>query len=253
MKTGTVVSTCIPFGDKGINETFRCSVLSSGIIKPVFMKIIPEHEIAIEYICANIGRTVGLPIPEPIVTICDSKFLPSLINLGQRKICFSSIDVGCPSFLRTLNNSVVVFRMLLGFDVVSEVSAFDEWIINTDRHPGNILFDGGDKIFFIDHGFALKFIGPVNDLSPKNQVIEAFLGYLDKIKVIEKYNYIEKRFIPRLSDINVDAIFDDDFIKFGLIDNTESVRLKLYLRDRIPYLSNLINRRFDVPQMELPL
>jgi hypothetical protein len=45
--------------------------------------------------------------------------------------------------------------------------AFDIWIANTDRHPGNLLFGGNGDIWLIDHGHS--FTGPTwlgNNLDP---------------------------------------------------------------------------------------
>ncbi|RAN81688.1 hypothetical protein B5P43_08090 [Bacillus sp. SRB_336] len=53
-----------------------------------------------------------------------------------------------------LGDAAVLRRLREWADLIP-AACFDEWIANNDRHGGNILYDGKDTFWLIDHGMAI--------------------------------------------------------------------------------------------------
>src|SRR5690606_22477174 len=67
----------------------------------------------------------------------------------------------------SVQEQVQILQDILAWADLGHLYAFDSWIANIDRHPGNLLFGGKDEIWLIDHGHC--FSGPTwepSDLDP---------------------------------------------------------------------------------------
>jgi hypothetical protein len=51
-----------------------------------------------------------------------------------------------------INHCKTLMDIVAGWSKVSDTIAFDDWVANQDRHLGNILVEGKNKVFLIDHG-----------------------------------------------------------------------------------------------------
>lgn len=252
LKTGRVLSNAVRFSDGNQNPTFKGSVLTNESIIICYYKFLQPFEIAIEYICSLIAIALKLPVPDPIIVIADHDVINEIPE-GVKAIGFGSVDVNYPSFKRRFPNYMPYIRMLVGFPEVSEVSAFDEWIINTDRNLGNILYDGGDNVYFIDHGMALRLLNDPKMISPTNKVVLMSKEVLEKDELNDKYRYIETEFIPKVAESIISDAISDDFVSTGLLTKEQAEYVRAYLRLRIPYLVPILMKEYDVPQMELSL
>lgn len=109
-----------------------------------------HYEAFTEKICSDLAQVLDLPVP------------PGLIGFSEH---------GAPMFI-SLKPADEVRPMQLvrgdpGFDAKDpmrlheyarlyppEMAAFDLFVENWDNHPGNILWDRGDRLFFIDYGWV---------------------------------------------------------------------------------------------------
>lgn len=141
---GRLLPGAKPVGD-GINGALRSIVRCPAGNILAITKFLPEREIAVEVICAVLGQALGLPVPDPIL-VFDETGTPA----------FGSLDKGYPSLLHyvKMNGKVAITSKLAQWTDLTPTACFDEWIINHDRHAGNLLFDG-ESFFLIDHGLAL--------------------------------------------------------------------------------------------------
>ncbi|CNF27303.1 Phosphatidylinositol 3-and 4-kinase [Yersinia rohdei] len=145
IRVGTLLSGAKPVG-QGINGALRGFALVDEDEIQVIVKRLPERELLCELLCAQIGRDLGLPIPEPIL-LFDEISHP----------LFGSADVGYPNLLHFLEKdleSEIIVSKLRKWIYIESASFFDELIFNADRHPGNLLFDG-NEFYLIDHGLTL--------------------------------------------------------------------------------------------------
>lgn len=111
-----------------------------------------------ELVCAVIGRALGLPIPEPFLVRIGAGVLPRSRMLDPRApetLAVGSHDASGCTFQQLLSaDSVHALAMLLSWQHLVPVATFDEWMANTDRNLGNIVF-AADCLWLIDHADAL--------------------------------------------------------------------------------------------------
>jgi hypothetical protein len=145
MKVGVLLAGARPIGE-GINGALRGFALVDEEEVQVIAKYLSDRELLCEILCAQIGRELSLPIPEPI-----------LLFDNQKKPVFGSSDIGYPNlnhyFAKNTEKSIVMSR-LSKWVYLQSASFFDELIFNADRHPGNLLYDG-TGFHLIDHGLTL--------------------------------------------------------------------------------------------------
>lgn len=141
------------FSDENINKTWRTQVRKTdGETVSAFSKLIPPREIFIEAVCALIGRYIGIQIPKPILVLLPKNIIPSL---EKDELGFASEDVEHPSIRRSVEWQAILNAIKSDLQCF-HVGVFDEWIANPDRNTGNILYDGSNDLWFIDHGLAIS-------------------------------------------------------------------------------------------------
>jgi hypothetical protein len=145
LRVGILLSGARPVG-QGINGALRGFAVVTDNEIPVIAKYLPDRELLCELLCAQLGRGLDLPIPEPLVLFDSSG-----------KALFGSADVGYPNLLHyfeSKSDKEVIIQKLKTWVHLQSASFFDELIFNADRHPGNLLYDGND-FHLIDHGLTL--------------------------------------------------------------------------------------------------
>ncbi|MHC8299582.1 hypothetical protein [Pseudomonas sp. ZS1P83] len=129
---------------EGANQPWRGIAATVAGEVAVIAKKISTREIAVEVICAALGRSAGLPVPEPLLLL-DS----------ANEWHFGSADTGHPNlsqFVSSQDNAIL--DELERWPELLAAACFDELIANPDRHDGNILFNG-QGFLLIDHGLCL--------------------------------------------------------------------------------------------------
>jgi hypothetical protein len=132
---------------EGINQAVRGVVRTAAGDVVAVCKHLPRQAFLTEMLCALLGRALSLPIPEPLI----------VIHAETQEALFGSVDIEHPNLTRHLRHidSETLRRRLLQWRSFAAAGLFDEWIANADRHPGNILHDGGAGFWLIDHDQAL--------------------------------------------------------------------------------------------------
>jgi hypothetical protein len=111
-----------------------------------------------EWICADIASLLGLPIPARKIIPFNGKWLGFELRSEAK-----SFEPGME-------------QNIINCEVIAGMIAFDVWICNRDRNPGNVLLqrpsDGMQKytLSLIDHSHAL--IGDLPNLDALRQFIE---------------------------------------------------------------------------------
>jgi hypothetical protein len=145
--------------DQNINSVYRGHIQPEQDDVPLlaYFKIIPPREIFVESVCSLLCRHLGLPTPEPYLLIMSEKVCP--INGKHTIPAFATVDAKTPSFRQYLrqnpSNEHAIIVILKKWAELISAATFDEFIGNTDRNIGNLLFDG-KSITLIDHGLAIK-------------------------------------------------------------------------------------------------
>ncbi|MDR3572340.1 MAG: hypothetical protein P4L50_00625 [Anaerolineaceae bacterium] len=156
VRYGTLLLGASPVG-AGLNGAVRGFADLDGTEEPVIAKQIPIPEILGEIFCALLCRSLDLPAPEPLL----------LKNQETGLWMFGSIDLAypnCSQFLmldasnqRAYEKSCFIWSQFLSkWPSLPKTIAFDEWVNNKDRNPGNLLWQDENEFALIDHGRALN-------------------------------------------------------------------------------------------------
>jgi hypothetical protein len=100
------------------------------------------YTVANEYICGRLASAVGLPVPPgTIARLNDGSWGYVMLRFGHRGDRLPPVDPP----------EVVRYKASLAAGVV----AFDSWVINFDRHEGNLAYAQDVGLSVFDHGHAL--------------------------------------------------------------------------------------------------
>lgn len=160
LKRGILTSVLGSAGE-GIRQAVRGVVFLGDSSVEAYVKEVDSREILIECICALLARQLWLDAPEPVLV-----YVPAAISRsGGDVLAYGSVSVSHGNlrpWLTQLGDTAVV-RRLREWSNLIPAACFDEWIANHDRHGGNILYDGKETFWLIDHGLAIAASVAAND------------------------------------------------------------------------------------------
>lgn len=159
----SVAIGAVRFDEGNVSDTYRGQVLlSSGEAVAAILKDLPAKELANELLGATMARAVALPVPDHFLAVVRDDVLPVAkgpFTLDGQRLVFASADVGEPSvqyrYRHDRPNFAGLMMQLLAWPRLGELYGFDAWSANVDRHAGNLLFGGGERVWLIDHGRIL--------------------------------------------------------------------------------------------------
>lgn len=146
-----IPSTLQPVGE-GCTGANYAIVLIAGLSQRCVVKVAGEREIAAECLCALLGDILKLPTLTPVI-VTDPR--NNTFWFGAREIEYPSLS----SRLKIKDNANMqqwqaLAIILSGWSQVGQAISFDELIVNGDRNPGNILWNG-QNFTLIDHERSL--------------------------------------------------------------------------------------------------
>lgn len=243
--------------EKGVNETFVGLIQTSSDQLRAYIKVLNARQLVNELICSTLGRSVGLPVPEGFLVRATASDLPEsgiLAKHDGEALIFASADVGRPSLKRRLTESGAQFldSLLTTWKRWDVVSIFDEWIANPDRHAGNLLIEGPDRVWLIDHSHALT--GPgwtAADLVPeravRNQVADKCFSRLtlpERMAVRAKAAQLSSVFGLVPPDSALAACYATH-----LLSPSDLEAVRTFVGDRVSKLFDLASARLGIPNM----
>ncbi|MFY7998470.1 MAG: HipA family kinase [Candidatus Kapaibacteriota bacterium] len=206
-----------------------------------YVKLLDARSLMVECICSILGRKLGLPIPEPFLVEISHQVLPDIVSEAEKKkIAFGSRDANYPSLSRRITgtnkaNKGLLHDKLLHFEQTSDVGVFDEWIVNDDRHEGNVLFDGRNSFSFIDHDRALSKDCLHKEISPANWIFKLLK---DNQRVVEPSRI--DNFIATCNAVETQLLTDDIP---RLSSHPMLIEMATFITDRVEYLQQLVQKR----------
>jgi len=155
-----------------------------GIISAYIKEEVPRR-IAAEAFCALLARRLGLNVPQPYLVL-----VPAGMIRGKGSFLAFGLEEAGGNTLHQIitdNNSPQLKQAMRAWDKLHDATAFDEWVGNSDRHNGNVLYDG-KEFTLIDHSHSFD---ASNDA--RNQLFEkvTYFGDLDVEKLIRATPDIE--------------------------------------------------------------
>jgi hypothetical protein len=106
------------------------------------------YAVANELLCGQLGRGLGLPIPPGF--IIDDAGTPWHVSLNFNLAGQQLPPADCAALVNAYPS------------LAAGIVVFDSWIVNADRHPGNLAFDqasGGVNVFDHSHAFYAATFG----------------------------------------------------------------------------------------------
>lgn len=249
-QVGVMLPGATLFNDQNINPTFKAHVKTHSEITVAYVKLIPPREIYVECVCAVVGRSLGLPIPKPIIVKVDNSCF-NQIPEGQYQLAFGSEDSVYPSFRRCATDKDALLK-LEQFKKTIDVGVFDEWIGNDDRNVGNILYDGSDDFVFIDHGLALNKELEADTAVNKNQIIDVLFSVKTEFEKFKLNREVQSTITPQYAELPYSLISEKTYGTSYLAAD-EVVRIVNLLEQRSKNLNNLFKQRLRIKQQGLAI
>lgn len=136
-----------------------------------------NREIINEVLGYTLAHSCGFSVPDSAgVILLDRDQLPENVleqlegmygSHQENYLCWFSEDMSHPNLMQKFNGTGSPYlqalqlnrliKHLANSNDTPRVVAFDEWLKNTDRHPGNLLSGSGDSYTLIDHGRILLY------------------------------------------------------------------------------------------------
>lgn len=247
IQLATVLPGAVGFKEGNVNETFRGQILlADGTVKGAVIKDLNQTQLSNELLSSVLAQAAGLPTPNAYLALVRGDDLavvhaPRLAD-GNRLV-FASVDMKVPnitfraSAATEYHEQMQLLRDVLEWGDLGHLYAFDSWIANTDRHPGNLLFGGKNEIWLIDHGHC--FSGPdwePGDLDPhrayRNRLAEWLSGFLSTAQRNQRSSEAA-RFAQTIAEIDIAASARDSRIDV-LISAVHVTAVAGFLKGRTP-------------------
>lgn len=204
--------------------------LDDGTRVRAYVKAVPLRELAVEIVCALLLDSLGLPGARPI-----------LVSMPRGDPQYGATILPAAPFAHTLARDGTARARLRTWPHLTQAVCFDEWIANPDRNGGNILHDGRDKFWLIDHGLAAA-EGVAADATCTNTLFEIAREGLDAATLTNQFKPRLRTVIYGYTTATIDALAAE-ITSSSLPD---AVAVLGFLTTRHAQLLNLIDLR--IPQ-----
>jgi hypothetical protein len=225
---------------------------------PVYFRMADRFTVVAELACAAIAKALGLPTPQPFLlnigvgALHESKFT----TYDRATLTVATRDVGGGTFAQLLREDSDYARQLLrDWQHLVPAVAFDEWLANTDRNFGNILFVAS-SLFLIDHGEA--FGGSARKLFPLEDLTEtAFTNNLANVLEAKPPAHLQTM-LEQAKEWLVFTAGALDVTTLGATTDmrkwhtdSEETELINFVRSRLLVTHKLLCQRLGLPQLKL--
>lgn len=250
VEVGLMLPGAKPFNDENVNPTWKAHVKTHDSVIVAYVKRLSLRALYVECLCATIGRALKLPIPKPIIVKVTGSNI-SDIPKGRSELAFGSEDAGYPSFRRFIENQEAIEK-LASLDETIDVGFFDKWIANWDRNIGNILYDGGNKFFFIDHENALD--PRVNSIqsAKDNQLIRGLYSGRSEFEKHRIMKTFASKTLPSYECMQLSPIAQNTYAN-SYLSKDEINKVIEFLEDRTAHVASLLSKRLGIKQKEMLL
>lgn len=257
VKRATLLSIQQEIYEENVNPTHKAVVLTeNGEEVILYCKALAPRELFVECAIALIGRDLGISIPKPYIVLAtpESNYPNIEHPISEPILLFGSESIDYPNLFRKLEEGIdksFILPALSKCDDDYGIVLFDEWIANTDRHFGNILFDGGDKFFFIDHDCAVPSHCQCEVIIGKNKLLNSLIPNFPTEE--KKQQYLDNcmlKHAPKCANYTLNDISERTFAQTYL-DGEEINYLENFLQKRVTYISNFLHQRLNIKQQEL--
>lgn len=246
--------------ESGVNETYRGIIETAVHNQLAYVKLLPTKQLINEAVAANLGKAIGLPIPDSyLVSVSRADYPHSKMlqdNNLDSAIAFGAASIGFPDLKRRLiqMGDAAIQMLKTTWTGWQHAMAYDEWIANSDRHAGNLLIGTAGEVWLIDHSHA--FTGPnwgthhlVPNAALRNQIAENFLPGLPLPEKVATLDHI-KAIVAAYEGIDAElAIKECQLAPY--MPEEEIHALQHFIKSRVGNLVEIISHRLGLPVLSL--
>lgn len=215
-----------------------------------FAKKLNDTDFLVELLTALIGIEIGLPIPEPVIAITED----------GKDAWFASVDVKHPDLTRRLNlsngqivddaHNTALLSTLADWPCICDAIGFDEWIANGDRNTGNILYDGRQQFYLIDHNLSMRL--PFAPNAPiNNQLLAIKLRFtgdeIGRQRLKNQLSLLARELPMQLPRQAADRILDTA----NNLDDAQLTSMVDFLEKRLAHLTAITHSKIHTRQQSL--
>jgi len=255
-----------PFKENGnVTETYKGPIqVNNGSPITAIIKDIPAEELAKELFFAILGKTLNLPIPRPLLVLTSKEIISAkhAPKLGDFFLLYGSELENVPSLGSQLCDDIgrlspalikkIVKELIKRWDGIGQAYSFDTWTANVDRHINNILFEGTDEIWLIDHGKTLDQESsiPKNAQKAKEQNI---INKMDLWLINQLEDHDKNKFATSVADLthHANGLALEMVLKASeistLIDSDRIDVIMEYLSDRLTVTNEIAKNKSGLP------
>lgn len=240
-----VLTSVLGAAGEGIRNSVRGMVHLDNALVEAHIKLIEQRELLVECVCSLLARKLKLDAPEPLIVLVR----PEFSGRPDNALAFGSITLAAGNLRPWVTNlgDAAVKRRLRSWANLVPACCFDEWIANFDRHAGNILYDGKDRFWLIDHGLAVA-KGLQSDASVNNHLMGVAiegLGEFDRLILKPKALGVVDVFAQE----QVEPVFAQ--IPTGIWQQDIPAEMGAWLKTRQSHLARLVNAKIPTQQGNL--
>lgn len=143
------------------SETYKAKLASTQPITAYVKLCLETRQPIVEIAASQLGRALGLNIPEPFLVFVDTTLLPTastFFDSGPRWTFASAQYGNMPMSVEHLyRREWSTYKSIMNrWKHYEKTAAFDEWIANEDRNLGNLVYSAEkNTLALIDHGHCL--------------------------------------------------------------------------------------------------
>ncbi len=216
--------------------------------KQGYLKLLDVQGIAKESLCWALSRCLGLPIPQAYYVYANPNDLSELSPRNKFCLAFGTEEM---EFSRDrIENRKVIESKLFEWEFSLQCGVFDEWIVNGDRIPNNLLYSSHGKFTLIDHDEVL----PTHASVDSHSISEVLKRLSQNSTESAKHNLFErtKLFVLRIQRIDWERIR-----QMIIVENVPEVQWdmfmghKNFLMQRAKILPEVLHLSLGISQTEL--
>lgn len=250
VQVGLMLPGAKAFHDRNVNPTWKGHVKTHEAVLVAYIKKVTLQDLYVECVCAIIGRSLGLPIPKPIIVKVTNSVFEEIPD-GEFVLAFGSEDAGYPSF-RRYSQSEEALEKLKTYSKALDVGVFDEWIANWDRNVGNILYDGGNDFSFIDHENAIDLSLEETDSAKDNQIVRVIYSMRSEFEKHRLNRDVDLGITPQYRNFPFHLISEKTYAS-SYLPQDQIIKVIKFLENRSAHIKLLLGRRLGIKQQEMAL
>ncbi len=161
-------------------QTWLGTVSTAEGFTRAYVKLLPPTQFVAESVCAWLLRNYGVPTPEPLWVLVHRRVLSGYRSWAkgeESRVCFATNEMPAQSLWQEAKRDPAALMRLGKWAHTLPAGIFDELVANDDREPKNILTDGRNNYWLIDHNHAFG----SDQWTPEWLRDNAFPGFSNKL------------------------------------------------------------------------